>query len=171
MDLGVCQFEPGSEGKIVHTLTSEKVMSASIKRNWTAQSLLRDIATQTAPSPANALIDTGALITGMDNREVAEFLLVHLRESVEGVVYLDRSDRKMILMREGGRSIGLDQCGVSPENYFTFYDQVHTTGMDIKQAPTAHAVVTVGKDMTFRDYAQGCYRMRGIGQGRPLNCM
>lgn len=168
LDLGTCQFEPGSEGKIVHTLTSAKVMSASVKRNWTAQSLLRDIATQTTPSHANVLIDTGALITGMDNREVAEFLLVHLRESVEGVVYLDRSDRKMILMREGGRSIGLDQCGVAPENYFTFYDQVHTTGMDIKQAPTAHAIVTVGKDMTFRDYAQGCYRMRGIGQGQTV---
>lgn len=168
LDLGICQFEPGSEGKIVHTLTSAKVMSASVKRNWTAQSLLRDIATQTTPSHANVLIDTGALITGMDNREVAEFLLVHLRESVEGVVYLDRSDRKMILMREGGRSIGLDQCGVAPENYFTFYDQVHTTGMDIKQAPTAHAIVTVGKDMTFRDYAQGCYRMRGIGQGQTV---
>ena len=167
VDLGICQFEPGSEGKIVHTLTSAKVMSASVKRNWTAQSLLRDIATQTTP-PANVLIDTGALITGMDNREVAEFLLVHLRESVEGVVYLDRSDRKMILMREGGRSIGLDQCGVSPEKYFSFYDQVHTTGMDIKQAPTAHAIVTVGKDMTFRDYAQGCYRMRGIGQGQTI---
>jgi hypothetical protein len=167
VDLGICQFEPGSEGKIVHTLTSAKVMSASVKRSWTAQSLLRDIATQTNP-PANVLIDTGALITGMDNREVAEFLLVHLRESVEGVVYLDRSDRKMILMREGGRSIGLDQCGVSPEKYFSFYDQVHTTGMDIKQAPTAHAVVTVGKDMTFRDYAQGCYRMRGIGQGQTI---
>ncbi len=152
----------------MHTLTSERVVRSSVKRAWTAQSLLRDIASQSGDDTANVLIDTGALITGMDNREVAEFLLVHLRDEVEGVVYLDRSDRKMILMREGGRSVGLDQCGVSPENYFTFYDQVHTTGMDIKQGPTAHAIVTVGKDMTFRDYAQGCYRMRGIGQGQTI---
>ena len=32
--------------------------------------------------------------------------------------------------------------------------QVHTTGVDIKQAPEAAAVLTIGKDMTFRDYAQ-----------------
>ena len=166
-DLGVCQYEPGSEGRIVHTLTSPSVVTASVKNKWNAQSLLRDVATQSNP-PANVLIDTGALITGMDNREVAEFLLVHLREDIEGVVYLDRSDKKCILMREGGRSVGLEQCGASPESYFTFYDQVHTTGMDIKQAPTAHAIVTVGKDMTFRDYAQGCYRMRGIGQGQTI---
>ena len=42
------------------------------------------------------------------------------------------------------------------------------TGMDIKQHPRASAVVTLGKDMTFRDYAQGCYRMRGLGSGQRL---
>ena len=40
--------------------------------------------------------------------------------------------------------------------------------MDIKQGPTAHAIVTVGKDMTFRDYAQGAFRMRGIGAGQTI---
>lgn len=37
--------------------------------------------------------------------------------------------------------------------------QVHTTGMDIAQALNATAVVTLGKDMTFRDYAQVTERM------------
>lgn len=48
----------------------------------------------------------------------------------------------------------LSQSGISKERRFSFYDQVHTTGMDIKQHYTAVAVVTLGKDMTFRDYAQ-----------------
>ena len=48
-------------------------------------------------------------------------------------------------------------------------DQIHTTGMDIKQAPNAKAVITVGKDTTFRDYAQGAYRMRGIGEGQTAH--
>ena len=55
------------------------------------------------------------------------------------------------------------------EKRFAFYDQVHTTGMDIKQTSTAVAVVTVGKDMSFRDYAQGSFRMRGIGKGQTLH--
>ena len=46
--------------------------------------------------------------------------------------------------------------------------QVHTTGMDIKQVLNAEAVLTLGKDMTFRDYAQGAFRMRGIGQGQHI---
>lgn len=29
-------------------------------------------------------------------------------------------------------------------------------------------MLTVGKDMTLRDYAQGAYRMRGIGKGQSI---
>ena len=42
--------------------------------------------------------------------------------------------RKMLLQRSSGRSVLLAQCGVEPGKRFTFYDQVHTTGVDIKQA-------------------------------------
>merc|ERR1711871_1856247 len=167
VDLGDCLYEPGSDGKIISTLTSPQITNAEIKDSWTARSLLRDVAT--ANPPFHALIDTGALITGMDNLEVARFMLLHLPAlQFDGVVYLDRSDRQMILLRDSMRSTLLAQCGTPWDRRFTFYDQVHTTGMDIKQSPNARAVVTIGKDMTFRDYAQGAYRMRGIGVGQTI---
>lgn len=167
LDLGDCTYEPGSDGKILNVLSNPKIVSSSIKKGWTAQSLLRDICE--SDPPFHALIDTGALITGMDNEEVAYFLIKHLPTWYEGVVYLDKQDRKMILLRTTGKAVSLAQTGVSPDRRFTFYDQVHTTGMDIKQSPTARAVVTIGKDMTFRDYAQGAYRMRGIGKGQNIH--
>ena len=37
--------------------------------------------------------------------------------------------------------------------------------MDI---PQSQACCSYSKDMTFRDYAQGAYRMRGIGQGQRI---
>ena len=40
--------------------------------------------------------------------------------------------------------------------------------MDIKQAVDACAALTLGKDMVFRDYAQGAFRMRGIGKGQTI---
>jgi hypothetical protein len=40
--------------------------------------------------------------------------------------------------------------------------------MDIKQTVDACAAITLGKDMVFRDYAQGAFRMRGIGKGQTL---
>ena len=49
--------------------------------------------------------------------------------------------------------------------------QIHTTGMDIRHRLTARAVVTLGKDSTWRDYAQGAYRMRGIGKGQSCQLL
>jgi hypothetical protein len=40
--------------------------------------------------------------------------------------------------------------------------------MDIKQAAASRAALTLGKDMTLRDYAQGAWRMRGLGNGQTL---
>ena len=49
----------------------------------------------------------------------------------------------------------LSESGLAWHERFSFYDQVHTTGMDIKQCADACAALTLGKDMVFRDYAQG----------------
>eukprot|EP00658_Telonema_sp_P-2_P081848 TRINITY_DN8499_c0_g1_i1.p1 TRINITY_DN8499_c0_g1~~TRINITY_DN8499_c0_g1_i1.p1 ORF type:complete len:1069 (-),score=314.54 TRINITY_DN8499_c0_g1_i1:392-3598(-) len=162
LDFGECGPEPGSDGKIVSVLTSSSVVTAEVKEEWTAHTLLADIAK--ADPPFHALIDTGALVTGLTNEEVADVLLSRLPGNFKGVVYLDRSDRQMILLRNG-RAVPLSQSGLAWRDRFSFYDQVHTTGMDIKQFPSARAVVTIGKDMTFRDFAQGSFRMRNIGPG------
>ncbi|KAI9918712.1 hypothetical protein PsorP6_012156 [Peronosclerospora sorghi] len=166
IDLGECHYEPCSDGSIFQALTNPSIVSIERKVAWTARSLLLDIAL-TQP-PVHALIDTGALITGFDNQEVAAFLLAELSPDMEGVVYLDANDRQMILLRDHNAAMPLIQCGLHPSKRFTFYDQVHTTGMDIKQCVNARAVLTLGKDMTFRDYAQGAYRMRGIATGQSL---
>lgn len=129
--------------------------------------LLDDVAT--AKPPFHVLLDCGALITGMSNFDVAKYLLTHgLPEQFEGVVFLDHKDRKMILMRQGMNVVRLNQSGVPPDRRFSFYDQIHTTGMDIHQCIDARAALTLGKDMTFRDYAQGAFRMRGIGKGQTI---
>ena len=70
--------------------------------------------------------------------------------------------------RHGMHVVRLAQAGIPVHRRFSFYDQIHTTGMDIHQCIDARAVITLGKDMTFRDYAQGAFRMRGIGQGQTL---
>ena len=69
----------------------------------------------------------------------------------DGVVFLDAEDRQMLLLRSGRKVVPLAQAGVPAHRRFTFYDQVHTTGMDIKQVASARAALTLGKDMSFRD--------------------
>lgn len=47
----------------------------------------------------HALIDTGALITGMSNKDVAKYLLKSGLDTLKGVVFLDELDRQMVLLQ------------------------------------------------------------------------
>jgi len=164
-----CNYEKGSDGKILNFLTSTEIVTLwdlKYVDSWSVENLLKSIAS--CNPPFHALIDTGALVTGLTNYEVAAFLLRNGLEGMDGVVFLDDEDRKMILLRDGFIVMPLERCGVPREKRFSFYDQIHTTGMDIKQPLVCKALLTLGKDMTFRDYAQGAWRMRGIGKGQVI---
>ena len=157
VEFGNCCFEKGDDGKILRTLTSPAVASIDIlESGWSVQSVLDRLAA--AEPPFHALIDTGALVTGFDNLGVALYLMQNGLRDFDACIFLDAKDRKMALLRVGMTVVRMEQCGVPLDRRFTFYDQTHTTGMDIKQFYTARAAVTLGKDMTFRDLAQGAYR-------------
>lgn len=168
--MGKCHHEVGSDAAMVRVLVDPRVVSIQhLEGHWDVRSLLNQVATAQNP-PFGALIDTGALITGMSNRETAQYLLDHGIAHVKGCVFLE-NDEKMVLLRAGGAPVPLAQCGLRPSEYFTYFSQVHTTGIDIAQALDARAAVTIGKDMTLRDYAQGAWRMRGLGRGQTLTAM
>ena len=87
-----------------------------VGKAWTVEGLLRHV----AAGPFHALIDTGALITGYTNLEVAEYLLkVGLRGKL-GCVYLDDHGDKRILLRGSRTPQLLSQCGVAMDARFTF---------------------------------------------------
>ncbi len=89
---------------MVQVMTDPSVCSFTcIEDLWSVESLLRRIAE--AKPPMHALIDTGALITGLSNIEVARRILDLGLAWCEGVVYLDEHDRKMILLRATGRVV------------------------------------------------------------------
>ncbi|KNC86434.1 hypothetical protein SARC_01440 [Sphaeroforma arctica JP610] len=159
----------GSDGKMLSSLTDPDLVFAQLlDTSWSVPGLL-DIVAQAANPPYNSLIDTGALITGLSNLEVARYLLMHGLAHCKGVVFLDDMDRKMILIRSSMKVVPLNHSGIEENKRFAFYDQVHTTGMDIPHKPNAVAALTLGKDMTFRDFAQGAYRMRGFGIGQTVH--
>ena len=90
----------------------------------------------------------------MTNLEVAVYLIENGLPGLAGVVFLGENDTKMIYERRTRYAIKLEDSSIPIRKRFTFYDQVHTTGTDIKHAPNAVACITIGKHMTFRDYAQ-----------------
>jgi len=126
-DLGECQFEPGSEASILETLSSPDTCGVWYENNsdWSARSILDYVATNSY----HVLIDTGALVTGLSNFEVATYLMRNGLEArgIFGVVYLDEHDRKMVLLAQSLTSVKLEECGLHLGQRFAFYDQIHTT--------------------------------------------
>jgi len=96
-ELGQCHYDEGVDGKIYHYLTSDSIMSSRLLgSDWTVTKILDSIIK--SEPPFHVLIDTGALITGMSNYDVARYLLLHgLTNDFDGVVFLDHRDRKMIV--------------------------------------------------------------------------
>ncbi|CAK9004839.1 Protein phosphatase 1 regulatory subunit 12A (130 kDa myosin-binding subunit of smooth muscle myosin phosphatase) (Myosin phosphatase-targeting subunit 1) (Myosin phosphatase target subunit 1) (PP1M subunit M110) (Protein phosphatase myosin-binding subunit), partial [Durusdinium trenchii] len=169
-ELGQCEYEPGSEGEVVSTLTSPSIVSfKTLSSDWTVE----------ASEEMDGEIHRLALVTGLTNKEVAEHLLglkkradgtmpLTLPDWIEGVVFIEEDGAKRILNRQS-REVGkLADSGVPISARFCFYDQIHTTGMDIQHRLDAVAALTLGKDMVWRDFAQGAYRMRGIGRGQSI---
>ena len=114
---------PQDEAKILTTLTNPSIISLRpLATDWSVDSALDLIAR--AEPPYLALIDTGALVTGYTNLGVAERLLERGLAHVDGVVFLNEADRKMILLRAGSKVVPLEQTAVPAERRFTFYDQV-----------------------------------------------
>ena len=74
LELGTCNYAAGDDAKMLHILTStDNVTYNPLPLDWSVDSLLGEIANA---SPAfHALIDTGALVTGYSNLEVAAALL------------------------------------------------------------------------------------------------
>ena len=98
-ELGQCQYEECIDGQILHYLTNPTIVTSRIvSQDWSATKLLDEIATSSPPF--HALLDTGALITGMSNYDVAKYLLTHglSPELFDRVVFLDEADRQMILI-------------------------------------------------------------------------
>lgn len=155
---------------MLHFLTTPGITSyENVAHDWSIDGLLDKIAN--ADPPYHALIDSGALITGKTNLEVAQYLLEHGLKDMDGVVYLDSGDNKRVLVRDGMRSLDLSQSGIPKHRRFAFYDQIHTTGTDLKLPLNATGAITLGKFMTFRDYAQAAFRLRQIGQGQKLHIL
>ena len=165
--MGSCVYDAGCDGRIAATLTSNAVVTGLeiLDSGWTPVSLLNRVVQAAAAGNAHALIDCGALVTNLNNFEVANILLDSLPAArFDAVVFVsDDEDERLVLDRHSRKIIPFAQSGLPRNRCFTFYDQIHTTGIDIEQPLGCTAILTLGKDSTFRDYAQAAYRMRGLG--------
>ncbi len=135
-----------------------------------------------AISKLQAWIDLGAYFKGVSNEVVADQLATYLSSDAltasRGmkkpycfVLFFDQSnklwaltikDRTLIALKSTDYEYTKRTLNCEPEQWFTYYDQIHTTGTDILQASAGYALVTLGLKTIERDVLQAVMRMRNL---------
>ena len=86
LEMGECMYQMGDDAKMLRTVTDPFVVSKHLlPSRWDVRTLLHAVAA--LRPPAHALVDSGALCTGLSNFAVAEALLDILPHH-DGVVFL-----------------------------------------------------------------------------------
>ena len=120
-----------------------------------------------------ALIDRGAHRRGQTNQQVAEELAKKFTNPEIDYVLFFKED-SLCAWKVGGTAEDIIKLPstepdvierilkIKPHQRFTYYDQNHTTGIDIIQTPKARALMTVDVTTTMEDFLQAVMRMRQL---------
>ena len=113
------------------------------------------------------LIDCGALLTGMSNREVAAAALL-LCDRFLAAIYFDDENQILVLDKDG-KETPLPKSPLQPSHpCFTYLDDKHTRGTDLRFSRFAVGAVTVCRKTTKDRLVQASMRMRSLGLGQTV---
>lgn len=137
------------------------------------QNLIKEFA-KSFNKNTRTIIDVGGLCK-CSNFEAARLIALSLKnhakvKNIKGVIFYDdiSNTKKVLSLTASGSVIvmplsdEIEANSNSEGNYFTFYDQSHSRGADIKQMDDAHALLTFSHTVTNNDYKQAIMRMRKI---------
>jgi hypothetical protein len=116
------------------------------------------------------ILDCGASILDMNNREVAEAWLKLRDDDVKAVVYFEKGDELAIM----DRTSQIESFQTSPyakmlETCIVYLDESHTRGTDIPGLPRHYrAALTLGSQLTKDRLTQAAMRLRKLGNGQSV---
>ncbi|RYC61027.1 hypothetical protein CHU98_g5182 [Xylaria longipes] len=120
--------------------------------------------------PIRVILDVGAQILELNNRQVAESWLRMVKDTeTQAAIFVDDDDELTVIDRRGSVELlqtssyttRLDACLV-------FLDQAHTRGIDLKLPDDYRAAVTLGANLTKDRLVQACMRLRKLGRGQSV---
>jgi len=129
-----------------------------------------------------AIIDVGCHFRGVSNQDVAKKINEHLRKTsspIQGVLFFNPTNGSLYFMNKQSpndpkKLSGTDadiiksETGFPPEQIFTYYDQDHSTGVNILQAEDTEAVLTWSEHSKIHEPLQGGNRLRQLALQQRL---
>ncbi|CAM2761353.1 DUF3638 domain-containing protein [Legionella worsleiensis] len=170
----------GSDGYILEVLKNKTTLSSC---DYTGYSqFIKDIISLSPDrSRVRSIIDIRGTFTGVSNRAIAKEIALYIRaypdhfsSPLKQVLYFNEDQILCALSIHSPQKITV--LGTTeheeinrllesiPEQRITLYDQIHTTGTDIKQYSQAHALVLVDDKTTSHELLQGVMRQRELDQ-------
>ncbi|MCS5709091.1 DUF3638 domain-containing protein [Candidatus Berkiella cookevillensis] len=182
----------GTDGLTVARLRSKNTQVYDVPYESVNQYLRGVLGKTDAPECVRAIIDVGATFRGVKNREAAHQIAQFMQEynkqydtNIKYVLFFDKdatsgldeifalpvvgTDTKAICLTGKSQSEIEKLLNCTPNEYFTYYDQRHAIGTDVKQDPRAKAIVTVDKETLKKDLCQGVMRMRGFAGAQTVD--
>lgn len=123
---------------------------------------------QSLDSDIRVILDCGASILELNNREVAKSWLRMRDGDVEAVVYFE-DERLSVLDRNGHvESFQTSPYARQLDSCIVYLDESHTRGTDLKLPRDYRAVATLGARLTKDRLTQACMRLRKLGHGQSV---
>lgn len=177
-------LNPETDGKTITILKNKNCPVEKIDRNKITIGCLSNSISKMLSNPnTRAIIDIGALFSGISGKDIASALAIYLKETesdIKYILYYDEDSQLWAKHIESDEDIYCEKTdadylekklGITAANRFTYYDQSHATGSDISQMKVANAIATIGENTTTRDLVQGVMRMRGFAKQQTISFM
>ena len=166
----------GTDGKTISHLMNKERKTHVLDQN-NSNVLFTLLENHQSLNNVRAIIDVGAQFKGVTNRDVANrlatFYFNHPAVDIKNVLYFNKDNvlcalkvnehpehEEPLVLGSSDNIAG--KLGCESSQYFTYYDQAHTTGTDIKQEPGTIGIVTVSEKSMLRDVLQAVMRLRDL---------
>lgn len=176
-----------TDGFIIQVLRDKKVKIRKVKYESIDELIARLFEGKQAKDTVRALIDICASFKGIRTIDVAKGLAHFIKKNpaqfsnpdpLKFILFFDDANKLCALdIQNIARVIPIgstnpkeinEKLGCTPDQRFSYYDQSHTIGTDLKQSSKAQALVLVDHDTSLQSYLQGCMRMRGLADDQSI---
>ncbi|CDR34502.1 DUF3638 domain-containing protein [Criblamydia sequanensis] len=169
--------DKGSDELILDTLSRKCADPSTIHVLDSSQprDILEELLRKLLPpnTPIRMIIDMGSLFKGIGNKEFAIKLLDHFEKnqlSFKGVVFF-HEDHLMSLEKDAKghiQCLHIERSQLKLNERFTYCDNKHVFGSDIKQDPEAIGLCTYDRDVDLDLMLQGVGRLRELTQNQSV---
>ncbi len=171
----------GIDGVTIDHLVNKNPVVFSLNSKDPSQIIQKHVMNNENFGRIHAFLDVGSIFEGKSNLEIAQLFADQLRtrqdNEIKHVLYFNNENKLCALPVSPGPIIVIDSTdprviteltGSKPQYRFTYYDQRHTTGIDIEQTPDAIGVVSLDPQTKARDCWQGVMRLRKLSGNQTV---